>query len=102
MIVGYVHLESRLQHSISIASIAYLDSVRTSPEVPGLSLLDSVRPVKYYRGRWTGLKGHSGRFVGRRSQKYGADLWCYVQINNGTPERLIDLPLSDGIMARMR
>jgi len=31
--------------------------------------------------------------VARRSQAYGAQLWCYVQLLNGNPERLIDFPI---------
>src|SRR5437764_983213 len=49
-------------------------------EVPGLSILDPDQPVRYYRGRWTEPKNQSGRYVGRRKQAYGADLWCYVEM----------------------
>ena len=73
-----------------------LDTVQPSRDVPGLSLLDSERPVRYYRGRWTKALSQSGRFVARRSQAYGADLWCYIQLRDGNPERLIDLPLAGG------
>lgn len=69
-----------------------LDGVSPSRDIPGLEILDSERPVRYYRGRWCPPKSHSGRYVGRRSQAYGADLWCYVQLRNGSPERMIDLP----------
>ena len=73
-----------------------LDTVQPSREIPGLSLLEPERPVRYYPGRWTNVRFQSGRFVGRRSQAYGADLWCYVQLRDGNPERLIDLPLAGG------
>ena len=73
-----------------------LDTVQPSRDVPGLSLLDPERPVRYYRGRWTNVRSQSGRFVARRSQAYGNDLWCYVQLHDGNPERLIDLPLPGG------
>jgi len=69
-----------------------LDGVAPSRDIPGLSLLDPTKPVRYYRGRWTEPKAQTGRFVARREQAYGADLWCYVQLTNGQPERMIDLP----------
>lgn len=69
-----------------------LDIVPPSRDIPGLLLLDPTKPVRYYRGRWTEPKAQTGRFVARRQQAYGADLWCYVQTTNGQPERLIDLP----------
>ncbi|MBI5647636.1 MAG: hypothetical protein HY962_11960 [Ignavibacteriae bacterium] len=69
-----------------------LDVVPPSRDIPGLLLLDPTKPVRYYRGRWVKPKAQSGRFVGRRQQAYGADLWCYVHLTNGQPERMIDLP----------
>lgn len=71
-----------------------LDLVQPSYDIPGLLLLDPERSIGYYRGRWVQLRSQSGRFVGRRGQAYGSDLWCYVQLRDGNPERLIDLPLS--------
>lgn len=71
-----------------------LDKVQPSYDVPGLTLLDPDRPVRYYRGRWVEPRIHSGRFIARRSQAYGAQLWCYIQLRNGNPERLIDFPLT--------
>jgi hypothetical protein len=73
-----------------------LDAVQPSRDVPGLILLDSDRPVRYYRGRWDEPRSQSGRFVARRTQAYGAPLWCYVEMKEGRPERLIDLPISVG------
>ena len=72
-----------------------LDRTQPSGDVPGLSLLDSDRPVRYYPGRWTSVGSLSGRFVARRSQAYGGDLWCYIEMSDGRPERLLDLPLAD-------
>lgn len=69
-----------------------LDLAVPSREIPGLSLLDPEQSVRYYPGRWAEPRSRSGRFVARRSQAYGADLWCYVQLREGHPERLIDLP----------
>ena len=72
-----------------------LDAAQPSGDVAGLSVLDSDRPVRYYVGRWTSASKLSGRFVARRSQAYGGDLWCYIELNDGRPERLVDLPLPD-------
>ena len=72
-----------------------LDASQPSGDVAGLSILDWDRPVRYYRGRWTSTGSQSGRFVARRSQAYGGDLWCYVAMSDGRPERLVDLPLTD-------
>jgi hypothetical protein len=69
-----------------------LDIAPPSRDIPGLLLLDPATPVRYYRGRWTEPKTQTGRFVARRQQAYGADLWCYVQLTNGRPERMIDFP----------
>ena len=69
-----------------------LDVVPPSRDIPGLLLLDPTKPVRYYRGRWTEPKTQTGRFVARRQQAYGADLWCYVCLTNGQPERMMDLP----------
>jgi len=71
-----------------------LDAAPPSRDVPGLSLLDPQRPIRHYRGRWTEPRAKSGRFVARRSQAYGADLWCYAQLRDGNPERIVDLPVA--------
>jgi len=74
-----------------------LDVAPPSIEIPGLSLLDPTRPVRYYPGRWVELANHSGRYVGRRAQAYGADLWCYVEVERGTPIRFVDLPHKNSV-----
>jgi len=70
-----------------------LDEAKPSRDVPGLSLLDPSRDVGYYRGRWVEPRARSGCFVGRRRRAYGADLWCFVSMQSGSPERMIDLPV---------
>ena len=72
-----------------------LDRAQPSGDVPGLTLLDSDRQVRYYPGRWASTGPYSGRFVARRSQAYGGDLWCYIEMSGGRPQRLVDLPLPD-------
>jgi hypothetical protein len=74
------------------ASDRTLDAAQPSRDIPGLLLLDPTTPVRYYRGRWTEPKKQTGRFVARRQQAYGADLWCYVMLTNGQPERMRDFP----------
>lgn len=71
-----------------------LEDAPESGEIPGLRLLDPSKSVRYYRGRWVDPKLETGRFVARRRRAYGADLWCYVEMRNGRPERFIDLPLA--------
>lgn len=80
------------QHLAQLDSL--LNAAQPSREIPGLSLLDPARSVRYYRGRWVELRSQSGRFVARRSQAYGSQLWCYVQLRDGNPERFIDLPIA--------
>jgi hypothetical protein len=70
-----------------------LDGVEPSRDVPGLAIIDPARAIRYYNGRWTEPRSHTGRFVARRKQAYGEGLWCFVQLAEGKPERLIDLPL---------
>jgi len=70
-----------------------LDAAVPSLEIPGLTLIDPTSSVSYYRGRWVQPRAQTGRFVGRRGQAYGADLWCYVEMDHGRPRRFLDLPL---------
>ena len=72
----------------------FLDTGPPSGAVPGLSILDPEQPVRYYRGRWREVRSDSGRFVARRGQAYGSNLWCYVELRNGEPERLLDFPVT--------
>lgn len=60
--------------------------------IDGLSVLDPSKPVTFYRGRWTEKASGSGKVIGRRPQAYGADIWCYVELENGRPVRFLDLP----------
>jgi hypothetical protein len=70
-----------------------LKSKPTRGEVAGLSLLDPAESPTYYRGRWRSPRRESGRFVARREQLYGADLWTYVGLVDGEVSHLVDLPL---------
>jgi hypothetical protein len=86
--------ETFAQHLLRMNTL--LDGASPSGDIPGLMLLDSTRPVRFYRGRWVEPRSQTGRFVCRRNQAYGADLWCYAHVRNGRAERFIDLPLMGG------
>lgn len=63
-----------------------------SGHISDLRIIDPAQPVSYYRGRWTAPKRHTGMFVGRRPQEYGAPLWCFVELENGEAIKLLDFP----------
>jgi hypothetical protein len=61
-----------------------------------LVILDATTPPTYYRGRWRAMKRRdSGRFVARRPQAFGSQLWCYAEIEAGVVVHLLDLPVQD-------
>jgi hypothetical protein len=65
-------------------------------DIEGVRLIASDTDVTYYRGRWTPPRGDdNGNFVARRPQAYGADLWSFVSIANGSVNRVLDLPVED-------
>lgn len=74
---------------------ALLSRAPPATEIQGLVILDPAREVTYYRGRWDAPRSRSGAYVARRERAYGADLWCFAKLNDGRPERFIDLPLSE-------
>jgi len=65
-------------------------------EIEGLSILNSEKPVTHYRRRWEQVKNQSGRFIARRPQPYGNDLWCYVELIDGRANKLLNLPIENG------
>ena len=62
-------------------------------QIEELRIIDPGSEASYYRGRWTEAGSVSGNVVGRRPQRFGADLWCYVTLEKGQPERFLDLPV---------
>lgn len=74
------------------ATITKLRAQQRSGDIPDLQILDASKPVTYYRGRWLKPRRQSGVFVGRRPQEFGAPIWCVVELENGLPKRLLDLP----------
>jgi hypothetical protein len=85
---------SNPRHFLSQFDEALSDSGRAG-DIADLWILDPAKPVRHYRGRWAQQGSRSGRFLGRRRQQYGADLWCYVELETGFPTKLIDLPLRE-------
>lgn len=65
-------------------------------DLSNLLILDSTKPVRFYKGRWSEVKNHTGNFIARREQAYGPLLWSYVRLENGRPLRMIDLPSAIG------
>lgn len=63
-----------------------------SGEVSELKILEGSRDPMYYTGRWVTAKRESGCFVARRPQAYGAALWGFAQLTDGTLERFLDFP----------
>jgi hypothetical protein len=73
-----------------------LDVAGPSGDIAGAQLIDPNSRVTYYRGRWRVLKPRDlGRFVARRPQAFGADLWCFAEVADGMVSKLIDLPLQN-------
>ncbi len=70
-----------------------LTSKPSTGEIPGLQILDSTSHTRFYRKRWIEPKDQTGNFIARRDQAYGAALWCYVHLENGQPQHLLDFPL---------
>lgn len=71
-----------------------LSASASTGEVEGMRVIDPDAPVTYYRGRWRTLReSDHGRFVGRRAQAFGADLWCLVDVVAGDVTHLLDLPV---------
>ena len=72
-------------------------TLRRQPDagaIEGLRLIDPGSETDYYRGRWTDATSISGNVVGRRPQRFGPDLWCYVTLGEGQSRRFLDLPLA--------
>ena len=69
-----------------------LASQPTCGPVSGLEILDRDTKVTYYRGRWGAPRGQTGTFVARRPQEFGAPLWSFAELADGTLKRIVDLP----------
>lgn len=54
-------------------------------------ILEGRRSPAFYKGRWAAPTNQSGMYVGRRPQRFGADLWCLYEIERGEVIRFLDL-----------
>ena len=60
--------------------------------ITGLIILDHLKTVTYYRGRWCAPTSQSGTYLARRPQEFEAPLWSVAELVDGVPTRFIDLP----------
>ena len=58
----------------------------------GLRILNPRLTVRFYPDRWEEAKNQSGGFVARRPQAYGNDLWCYIELDEGRPQSIVEFP----------
>jgi len=70
-----------------------LSSTDRSGAIPELQIIDPLKSVSYYRGRWAKPKAQTGMFVGRRPQEFGSPIWCLAKLQDGHAKNLIDLPM---------
>jgi hypothetical protein len=69
-----------------------LSAEPVSSPIDGLQILDTGKSPTFYKGRWvTPERTHSGMYVSRRPQKYGAPLWCLTELADGAVRRFKDL-----------
>lgn len=58
----------------------------------GLLICKPTRRGMIYRDRWTpAAVEETGLFVARRPQRFGADLWCLVDLQPNSAARILDL-----------
>jgi hypothetical protein len=63
-----------------------------STAIDSLQILDTASSPTFYKGRWGSPdRKHSGMYVARRPQRYGAPLWCLAELENGSLRRFKDL-----------
>lgn len=75
-----------------------LAAIRAPGPINGLTLIDSTKPVCYYKGRWRDpIPADRGLFVGRRPQAYGAPVWCAVEFADGVPQAVLDFPIDSTV-----
>jgi hypothetical protein len=69
-----------------------------APQAGGSAELRVLRPatsVRFYRGRWGSSDGITGPAIARREQRFGADVWSYVDFSGGKAVRIYDLGHTD-------
>lgn len=70
-----------------------LDQANPSDALGRLQVLNTAIRSASYRQQWVNPQALTGCYIAKRPRRYGADLWCYVELVDGVPQRLIDLPL---------
>lgn len=72
--------------------MAKLPSDISPVRLDGVDVLDTCLPVTYYNGRWAALNSkHSGIFITRRPQRFGAKLWALAEVRGGVVQRFVDI-----------
>ncbi len=59
----------------------------------GLQILNPQKHIRYYARRWEQLRNQNGYFIAKRPQAYGNDLWCFVELQDGSPVKMLDFPV---------
>lgn len=76
-----------------------LESAPMAGDLTEIRILAKETDVTYYSGRWRSpIPQDTGTFLARRPQQYGADLWCIMSVEAGTPQRVLDLPVHDPLV----
>jgi hypothetical protein len=65
-------------------------------KIENFEVLDGALPTSFYKRRWSLLHTrHTGMFVARRPQRYGAKLWCLADVKDGVVQRFVDIHAVD-------
>jgi hypothetical protein len=85
-------LRNPRQESAASYAAAWLRRLADQPasHADDVRILDGARAADFYAGRWAEPAGRTGVFVARRGQRYGSELWCLVQLDNGAVRRFLD------------
>jgi len=95
---GFIELDSWGSQPEATTASSYLaeydrrlDGVPDARDIAEFRVLDPDKSVRYYLGRWVEPKSSSGRFVARRPQAYGNELWCYMLLEEGRVKKVLDI-----------
>ena len=72
-------------------------------KIENFEVLHGALPASFYKRRWSLLNTkHSGIFIARRPQRYGAKLWCLADVKDGLVQRFVDIHAKDSLYTRLR
>lgn len=75
-----------------------LGAERSVGMVTGLTIIGPADSGQFYKARWREPgDADNGIFTGRRPQAYGAPIWCAVELANGVPQAVLDLPMDSTV-----